>query len=161
MLFRILSKNEFSLIRPMLREICDSEESIYLGKDASDEDMFKCFMDDGYETWVVEENNDVLGCYFICPNQRGLGSHVANGGYAVATHVRGRGIGRMIGEHSLERAKELGYQAMQYNFVISTNKPAMNLWESLGFKIVGTIPNGYHRKREEYVDAHILYRELA
>ncbi len=147
-------------MQPMLREICDSEEFIYLGKDATDDDMLHCFLGDGYETWVVEENDEALGCYFICPNQKHLGSHVANAGYVVARHARGRGIGRKMGEHSFVRAKELGYRAMQYNFVISSNQTAMNLWKSLGMEIIGTIPNGYHRKRQEYVDAHILFKEL-
>jgi ribosomal protein S18 acetylase RimI-like enzyme len=103
----------------------------------------------------------VLGSYYQRPNHYGLGAHIANGGYIVSHDVRGKGIGRMLGEHSLIRARERGYVAMQFNFVVSTNSVAIALWKSLGFSIIGTIPDAYHYQQQRYVDAYIMYARLA
>lgn len=74
--------------------------------------------------------------------------------------MRGKGIGLKLGHHSIARATELGYHAIQFNFVISTNTPAVNLWKKLGFEIVGTLPNAYHRKQKDYVDAYVMFKRL-
>ena len=74
--------------------------------------------------------------------------------------VQGKGAGRAMGEHCLEQARQAGYRAMQFNFVVSTNSAAVNLWKKLGFEIVGTLPNAYRHSRLGYVDAFVMYREL-
>ena len=89
----------------------------------------------------------------------GLGSHIANASYMVHPDAQGKGIGRQLGEHSLKMAKSLGFLAMQFNIVISTNKPAIRLWEKLGFEIIGTTPNGY-RSANGLVDTYIMYKSL-
>ena len=73
---------------------------------------------------------------------------------------RGRGIGRRLGVHSLEAARAAGFRAMQYNLVVSTNESAVYLWQELGFRIIGTVPAGFHHPGKGYVDAYIMYREL-
>jgi ribosomal protein S18 acetylase RimI-like enzyme len=103
---------------------------------------------------------DVVGTYVVKPNQPGRGSHVANAGYLVARAARGRGLGRLMGAHSLETARALGYAAMQFNFVVATNGAAVKLWEELGFRIVGTLPRVFRHRTEGLVDAYVFYREL-
>ena len=65
----------------------------------------------------------------------GLGAHVANGSYMVAPEARGKGIGRQIGQFSIDEAKRLGFAAMQFNFVVKSNEKAVRLWRSLSFDI--------------------------
>ncbi len=93
-------------------------------------------------------------------NQKGGGAHVANCGYVTAEKAQGRGIARAMCEHSLERAKERGFLAMQFNFVVSTNARAVKLWESLGFEIVGRLPKAFRHPEMGLVDALIMYKPL-
>jgi ribosomal protein S18 acetylase RimI-like enzyme len=78
----------------------------------------------------------------------------------VALDARGRGIGRAMAEHCLSEARRLGFRAMQFNFVVSTNDPAVRLWQKLGFKIVGTLPGAFHHPEEGYVDVYVMFRSL-
>lgn len=115
----------------------------------------------GYlDTFVAEENGRVLGTYIIKPNQIGLGNHVANCGYMIHPDARGKGIGKLLCEHSIEFAKTSGYRAMQFNIVVSTNYGAVKLWEKYGFKIIGTTPKGFRHQELGLVDTHVMYREL-
>ena len=102
----------------------------------------------------------VLGMYRLVPNQVGRGRHVANASFMVSPAAQGAGIGRMMGEHSLNEARSLGYLAMQFNHVVSTNGPAIGLWKKLGFSIVGTLPKAFRHKRLGYVDAYVMYQLL-
>lgn len=102
----------------------------------------------------------VLGMYRVLPNQAGRGAHVANASYMVGEAAQGQGVGALMGRHSLVEARKLGYLAMQFNYVISTNQPAVALWQKLGFAIVGTLPRAYRHKRLGYVDALVMYQSL-
>ncbi len=110
--------------------------------------------------WVEELDGRVVGGYVLRPNQPGRGSHVCNATYVVDASVRGQKLGRRLGEHSLIRAKELGYSAMQFNAVVSTNEAAVKLWTSLGFEIIGSVPEGFRRADGSRVALHIMYRTL-
>ena len=88
------------------------------------------------------------------------GSHVANAGFMVSASARGQGIGRAMAEHCLSEARRLGFRAMQFNYVISTNTAAIHLWEDLGFEIVGTLPSAFRHPDKGYVDVYVMYRSL-
>ncbi|MFB9444401.1 GNAT family N-acetyltransferase [Dactylosporangium vinaceum] len=113
-----------------------------------------------WEQWVAAEDGAVLGTYKIGPNKHALGAHVANASFMVSSRARGRGLGRTLGEHCLDRGRALGYSAMQFNAVVSTNTVAVRLWRSLGFIIVGTVPDGFQSTRHGLVDFHIMHRYL-
>jgi ribosomal protein S18 acetylase RimI-like enzyme len=78
----------------------------------------------------------------------------------VSARARGQGIGRAMAEHCLSEARRLGFRAMQFNFVISTNTAAIRLWQELGFKIVGTLPDAFHHPDKGYVDVYVMYCSL-
>jgi len=103
---------------------------------------------------------EVVGMFVLRPNHPGPGAHVANASYAVRGDRRGLGLGRAMGEASLERARALGYAAMQFNIVVSTNHAAVRLWRSLGFRVLGTVPGGFRLPSGERVDHYIMFREL-
>lgn len=111
-------------------------------------------------TYVAEEEGTVLGTYYIRANQGGGGSHVANAGYMVASAARGRGLAREMCRHSLEEAKRLGFRAMQFNFVVATNEPAVHLWKEFGFEIVGTLAGAFQHPTKGYVGVYVMYRSL-
>ncbi len=112
------------------------------------------------QTYVAESRGRIFGTYILRPNQSGGGSHVANAAFMVAPDARGQGIGREIAEHCLSEARLLGFRAMQFNFVVSTNDSAVRLWQKLGFKIVGTLPSAFHHPEKGYVDVYVMYRSL-
>ena len=102
----------------------------------------------------------ILGTYILRPNQSGGGSHVANAGFMVSANARGQGIGRAMARHCLSEARRLGFRAMQFNYVISTNAAAIQLWQDLGFEIVGTLPDAFDHPEKGYVDVYVMYRSL-
>ena len=111
-------------------------------------------------TYVADGTLGVVGTYILRPNQSGGGSHVANAAFMVAPEARGQGIGRAMGEHCLSEARRLGFRAMQFNFVVSTNESAVRLWQQLGFKIVGTLPGAFCHPENGYVDVYVMYCSL-
>lgn len=111
-------------------------------------------------TYIAVDNGAIIGTYMLRPNQPGLGAHVSNAGFMVLPGAAGRGVGRAMGEHALEQARLQGYKAMQFNFVVSTNVRAIALWKSLGFSIVGTVPEAFNHPEKGLVDIHIMHRRL-
>lgn len=109
---------------------------------------------------AVDEDGTILGTAEMHPNQGGGGSHVANAGFMVDPTRGRRGVGRALGEHILQRARDNGFRAMQFNAVVSTNTHAVRLWQDLGFEILATVPEGYHHPDHGYVGLHIMYRKL-
>jgi L-amino acid N-acyltransferase YncA len=112
------------------------------------------------QTYVAEKGGSVVGTYILRPNQLGPGSHVANAAFMVAPGAQGFKMGRRMAEHCLSEARRMGFRAMQFNFVISTNASAIHLWEQLGFKIVGTLPGAFRHPEKGYVDVYVMYRSL-
>ena len=110
--------------------------------------------------YVAERGGNVVGTYILRANQPGLGAHVANAAFMVSPGARGLGIGRAMGEHALSEARRLGFRAMQFNFVVSTNEPAVRLWQQLGFKIVGTLPGVFRHREKGFVDAYVMFCSL-
>jgi L-amino acid N-acyltransferase YncA len=109
---------------------------------------------------AVLASGRVLGMYRLVPNQADRGAHVANASYMVSPAAQGVGVGKLMGAHSLLEARRLGYLAMQFNYVISTNTVAVALWKKLGFTIAATLPGAYRHKQLGYVDAYVMYQAL-
>jgi L-amino acid N-acyltransferase YncA len=114
----------------------------------------------GHEVFVAERDGEILGTYFLQDNQKGGGSHVANCGYITASQATGQGIARAMCEHSLDEARARGFRAMQFNFVVAANERAVGLWLSLGFEIVGRLPQAFLHPKLGYVDALVMFRNL-
>ncbi|RZL89493.1 MAG: GNAT family N-acetyltransferase [Variovorax sp.] len=110
--------------------------------------------------YVAQEGGELVGTYVLHPNRNGAGSHVANCGYMTASHAHGRGIGRAMSLHSLEEARAAGYRAMQFNFVLASNHRAVELWERMGFQIVGRVPEAFFHPEHGYTDALVMYQRL-
>lgn len=146
----------WSIIGPTIR----AGETYTLDRNMSETDALDYWLGADRETFVAEEGGEILGTYYIRRNQAGGGSHVCNCGYMTGTKATGRGIARAMCRHSLEHARARGYLAMQFNFVVSSNTRAVALWQSLGFEVVGRLPQAFQHPSLGYVDALVMFRAL-
>jgi ribosomal protein S18 acetylase RimI-like enzyme len=146
----------WAILEPTIR----AGETYTLPREMSREDTLDYWFAPQHEVFVAEDDARILGTYFLQPNQQGGGAHVANCGYVTAPWATGRGVARAMCAHSLDRARERGFKAMQFNFVVSTNERAVALWQSFGFEIVGRLPGAFHHPAAGFVDALVMYRSL-
>jgi len=144
----------------IIKFVISAGDSFTLSPDSAREEMLADWCSPEKHTYVAVSENKIVATFYIKANQTGLGSHVANGSYMVAPEARGKGIGRKIGEFSIHEAKRLGYHAMQFNFVVKSNEKAVKLWQSLGFEIIGEIPEAFRHIENGLTNAYIMYRKL-
>ena len=151
---------DFEDIWPIFHEIVAAGETYTYPRDTTKQQAFRLWMETPRVTFVAEENGKIAGTYYLKTNQAGPGDHVCNCGYMVSSSARGRGLATAMCEHSQEVAKNLGYQAMQFNFVVSTNERAVKLWNRLGFATVGKIPKAFNHPSRGFVDALVMFKWL-
>lgn len=157
---RIASDADFQSIWPIFQAIVSRGDTYAFPTDITPSAAKRVWLEQPRQTFIYEEDGEVLGTYFIKTNQSGPGDHVCNCGYMVAASARGRGVATALCKHSQDIARELGYRAMQFNLVVSTNTGAVRLWQSLGFDIVGTLPGAFRHPDAGDVDAYIMYKQL-
>lgn len=156
-----LARNDgFEQIWPVIHEVLRTGDTYPFAPDTTQAEAFHIWMDKPRATYVAVLDDDIVGTYYIKANQPGLGSHVCNCGYMVRASARGKGIGRAMCLHSLGEARKLGFKAMQYNLVVSTNTGAVKLWQDLGFDIIGTLPKAFNHREKGFVDAFVMYQWL-
>ena len=145
-----------AIIVPTIRE----GATYALDPSLSEIEALAYWMSSDKETFVAEEDGVILGTYYMRPNQAGGGRHVCNCGYMTRADAVGRGVARRMCGHSLSHARAVGYRAMQFNLVVSTNERAVRLWQSMGFQIVGRLPAAFRHPLMGYVDALVMYQQL-
>jgi ribosomal protein S18 acetylase RimI-like enzyme len=157
---RLATDNDKDAIWAILEPMIRRGETYTLPREMSRSQALEFWFAAGNETFVWQEGGAILGTYFLRANQRGGGAHVANCGYVTAAGAEGRGIARAMCLHSLQRARERGFRAMQFNFVVSTNERAAKLWRDLGFEIVGRLPGAFQHPEQGFVDALVMHKQL-
>jgi RimJ/RimL family protein N-acetyltransferase len=159
---RTLEENDWPNVWRMMEPIIRCGETYPYAMDMTIAGARHMWLEVTDAAYVAEdESGAIIGTYYIKPNQPALGAHVANCGYMVAEKARGQGVATRMCEHSQAEAVRLGYRAMQFNLVVKTNSASVHLWQKMGFNIVGTLPNAFHRAGCAYVDAYIMYKVLA
>jgi ribosomal protein S18 acetylase RimI-like enzyme len=146
----------WNIMEPIIR----AGETYTLPRDMDKESALTYWFSADREVFVAEDGDEIVGTYCLQANQKGGGAHVANCGYMTAASATGRGVAQAMCAHSLDWARERGFRAMQFNFVISSNERAVRLWQSFGFEIVGRLPKAFLHPTLCYVDAYIMYRTL-
>lgn len=160
LLIRPATDDDFANIWPIFHAIIAAGETYAFDPATTPEQARAAWMPAGGRVFVAERDGRVVGTYLLKPNQTGLGSHVANASFLVDPASEARGVGRAMGRHCLRTARERGFRAMQFNLVVSTNTRAIGLWESLGFRILATLPGAFQHRRLGFVDAHVMFRSL-
>ena len=157
---REATKEDWELILPIFHEIVKAGETYAYETNTTKEQAEKIWLDTPRKTFVFEEDGAIFGTYYLKTNQAGPGNHVCNCGYMVSSSARGRGLATSMCEHSQQIALELGYKAMQFNFVASSNEGAVRLWGKLGFETVGRLPKAFNHPIKGYVDALVMFKWL-
>ena len=158
MYIREAENKDFNKIWPIFHEIVSAGETYAYAEDTTFEEAERLWMQIPEKTFVLEDDGRISGTYYLKTNYPGQGSHVCNCGYMVSHECRGRGAATLMCEHSQKIAVELGYKAMQFNFVASSNKGAIRLWHELGFKTVGCLPKAFNHPEKGYIDAFVMYK---
>jgi L-amino acid N-acyltransferase YncA len=144
----------------IFHEVIATGETYPLDPNISREDALAYWFQRGAHAYVADNDGEIVASYMLHANQSGGGAHVANAAFIVAEGARGQGTGRAMGEHCLKEARRLGFRAMQFNFVVSTNESAVKLWQDLGMRIVGTLPGAFRHPMRGYVDVYIMFQSL-
>lgn len=144
----------------IIKSIIAAGDTYAFAPDSSEEKMLAFWCGADKQTYVARLEDEIVGTFFLKPNQPDLGAHIANAGYMVAPEASGKGIGKTMAEFSLEEARKLGYAAMQFNFVVKSNANAIRLWQTLGFQIIGEIPEAFRHREKGLTSALIMYRRL-
>ena len=157
---RPATEDDFPAIWAIFQEIIQTGDTYANDETFSGSEARQMWLGPTVRTLVACLDEEVVGAYKLVPNMPGRGAHVANGSYIVEAHYRGRGIGRQLVEHSLQEAKRLGYRALQFNLVVSTNQGAIKLYQQYGFQILATLPQAFRHPTLGYVDAYLMHRAL-
>lgn len=158
---RPASTDDAIAIWQILEPVIRAGETYALPRDMSREAALAYWFAADNQVFVAESEGQIVGTYILRPNQKGGGAHVANCGYMTAAGHEGKGIARAMCLHSLDHARNQGFRAMQFNFVVSTNTRAVKLWQSCGFQIVGRLPGAFRHPQLGDVDALVMYQTLA
>jgi L-amino acid N-acyltransferase YncA len=150
----------YDAIWDIFHAVVKSGDTYVYSPETKKEDALKLWVNDQVKTFVAVNGETVVGTYIIRPNFPALGSHIANCSYMVSDKARGLGVGKALGEHSIQYAKDNSFIGMQFNIVVSTNTAAVRLWQSLGFDVIGTTPKGFLHKTLGHVDTFIMYKGL-
>ncbi|MFD1720562.1 GNAT family N-acetyltransferase [Amnibacterium endophyticum] len=159
MLIRDATAEDWAAVFPFFSAIVADGET-YVYPDGLSSDEARALWHDGSHVVVAEVDGRVVGSAKAGPNRPGRGAHVATASFMVDPAARGAGVGRALGEHVLRWAAEQGFRAMQFNAVVESNTGAVHLWRSLGFRIVGTVPEAFDSRRHGLVGLHVMHRPL-
>jgi ribosomal protein S18 acetylase RimI-like enzyme len=146
----------WEIIEPIMRE----GETFALPRDGNEAIARAYFASPEKVNFVAEDDGIILGASYVRANQQGGGSHIANCGYMTAPAARGRGIARALCAHSIDYCRAEGFGGIQFNFVVSTNEPAVHLWRSFGFDILARLPSAFKHPRLGLVDALVMFKPL-
>lgn len=158
---RRLQENDWQRVWQFMEPVIRVGQTYPFAMDMTSDEAHAMWIEATECAYVAEDAaGQIVGSYYIKPNQPTLGAHVANCGYLVAEDARGRGVATVMGKHSLTEAVKLGYRAMQFNLVVATNEASLRVWKKLGFDLVGTLPGAFSHKDLGYVDACVFYKVL-
>jgi L-amino acid N-acyltransferase YncA len=157
---RQATPQDLPAILNIIKEVIANGDTYVYDPSSSKEQLTGYWRGPDKHTYVAVYNGSIAGTFMMKDNQPGLGSHIANASYMVLETASGKGIGKAMGEFSIQEAKRLGYTAMQFNLVVKTNTRAIQLWEKLGFTIIGEIPDAFQHRRDGLTNAYIMYRKL-
>ena len=110
---------------------------------------------------AVDADGAVLGSAKMGPNRPGRGSHVGTASFMVAPAARGRGVGRLLAVETVDWLRRSGFAASSSTRWSRRTPRPCALWRSLGFEVVGTVPQAFDSRRHGLVGLHVMYLTAA
>ncbi|GAA2517478.1 GNAT family N-acetyltransferase [Winogradskya humida] len=158
---REATPQDWPAIYPFWSQIVEARESYVYPLGASSDEARAIWMQAPPAHVVVAvDGESILGSATMGPNKAGPGSHIATGSFMVSPEAQGRGMGRALGEYLIGWSRRSGYRGIQFNAVVETNAPAVHLWKSLGFEVIGTVPEAFDSASHGLVGLHVMYQKL-
>ena len=158
---RPFTENDWGHVWQIIEPVFRKGKTYAFPTDISEEEAYNFWIKIPTAVYVAaNETEEIVGTYTIKPNQHGNGAHICTCSYIVAMEARGQGIASKMCKHSQKEALGMGFLAMQFNLVVSTNAAAIKVWKRNGFIIIGTIPNAFNHPDFGFVDAFIMYKKL-
>jgi ribosomal protein S18 acetylase RimI-like enzyme len=158
---RRFQEPDWLIVWAIIEKVFQRRETYPFSPDITENDAHKVWIEVPTATFVaIDSNNEIVGTYYIKPNQPTLGAQICNCGYIVAEKTQRKGIASAMCQHSQKEALSLGFKSMQYNLVVSTNEKAIRLWKKHGFEIIGTLQSAFNHKTLGFVDALVMYKQL-
>ena len=161
MLIRAATENDWADLFPIIESVVDAGETYVWRPTPASGEMMRLWLEPPpWHVVVAELDGELVGTAKVGPNRPGRGAHVATASFIVSPAHQGLGIGRVLGEYVMQWATSVGYRGMQFNAVVESNHGAIALWRSLGFTIIGTVPDAFDHSTQGLVGLHIMYRAL-
>lgn len=162
MQIRVADPDDWPHIWPFLHEIVTAADTFAYDRDLGHDTAREMWMvgPPGRTVVAVTDDSAVVGTANMYRNRGGGGAHVASASYMVDPAHAGRGVGRALVLDSLDWARAEGFRGMQFNAVVETNAAAVGLYRSLGFEVIGTVPEGFDHPEQGFVGLHIMYLPL-
>ena len=158
---REMTREDWPAVWQFMEPVIRAGETYPFARDMDSDGAWGMWVEATASQYVAEDDDgEIIGSYYIKPNQPTLGAHVANCGYLVSAAARGKGVATEMGRHSLEEAVRLGYRAMQFNLVVANNAASVRVWEKLGFEKAARLEGAFLHATEGYIDAYIMYKVL-
>lgn len=163
---RSATRDDWAGIWPFYRDIVAARTTYAYDPDLSADQAAEGWFRDAPGATVVavdhgaDGSGRIVGSATMGPNRPGPGSHIGTASFMVDPSVHGRGIGRRLAEYVIDWHRRNGYHGIQFNAVVETNERAVQLWQSLGFVIIGTVPEAYQHAELGLVGLHVMYLPL-
>ena len=135
-------EDDWADFEPILREVVEDGRTYTIDRDIDDA-AARAFWAEAAHRVVAESGGVLLGAAKMGPNRPAQGAHVGTASFMVSAAARGRGVGRALGEYAVDWHRRQGFLAIQFNAVVASNHAAVALWRSLGFQVVGTVPEAF------------------
>ncbi|MEI7057824.1 GNAT family N-acetyltransferase [Nocardioides sp. CCNWLW239] len=159
MQIREATADDWPHIYPFWSEIVEAGETYAYPEGLTSEQASEMWMYD--HVVVAVEGDEVVGSAKMGPNRPGRGSHIGTASFMVSSAARGKGIGRALGDYCVQWHRDNGFHGIQFNAVVETNTTAVRLWQSLGFQIIGTVPDAFDSRSHGRVGLHVMYLPLS
>lgn len=160
LMIRPYESTDWPAIWAILKPVFRTGKTYVYPSQISEEEAHKAWIESPQATFIALDQDEIVGTYYIKPNQPGQGSHICNCGYVVSEKARGKGVASLMCEDSQKQAIASGFRGMQFNLVVSTNESAVRLWKKHGFQIVGTLPAAFNDPEFGFVDAFVMFKVL-
>jgi len=145
----------------ILQPVIAAGETYPLPRDMDRDAALAYWLSPVHQSFVAVVNEQIVGTYYLRPNNEGGGAHIANCGFMTLEAARGHGVARAMCAHAQKQARASGFKAMQFNFVIASNIGAIGLWTSMGFETLCRLPKAFDHPKEGLVDALVMFKTLA